>query len=138
MLAVAGERVGRKALTSDGPLQVAVGDVAEAVLPAGIEDGGAEVGHAGGVGVGFSGDVEAAPAGADDYLQRQRGFMQAGAGDVNDMEGRAGGGVVGEDFLDRIDGAGFLRAAGAHVDVDRGHGARRQGGRRRGSGPACT
>ena len=122
--AVAGEGLGGKAFAGGGPLEVGVVD-AGALLPAGVEDGGFNIGHAGGVGVAFDGDVEAAGVGVADELEDARGGAIRGALDVGDVDGRAGDGCSGDEF--REGGEGIFRAGfafGAHVDVARGAVAR--------------
>ena len=122
--AVAGEGLGGEAFAGGGPLEVGVVD-AGALLPAGVEDGGFEVGHAGGVRVALDGDVETAGVGVGDELEDARGGAVGGALDVGDVDGRAGDGGGGDEFLEG--GEGVLRAGfafGAHVDVAGGAVAR--------------
>ena len=107
-----------EALSGLGEQEVAVGD-AHALLPAGAEDGGVYGGHAGDVGVGFGGDVEAAGAGSFDHGEAFEGVAEAGAVDVDDVEGGSGDGGGSDDFGDGFDGgAGFDAAGAADVGVD--------------------
>ena len=80
------------------PLQVAVADP-EALLPAGIEEGGLEAGGRRRVGVGLGRDVEAAAAHAADQVQDRADAPEAGTVHVHDVQRRAGRDRVGEHLL---------------------------------------
>lgn len=62
---------------------------------------------------------EAALAGAGDHFEHEAGLRVRHAGDVDDVDGRAGDGGIGDHFLKGFgDRAGLDGAGRAHVDED--------------------
>src|SRR5580698_388245 len=88
-------------------------------FPSGIEQSRVDGSHAGNVGIGFSGHVKAAGAGAFNQRDAFQRIPQASAIDVDNVEGSAADGGGADYFFHRLDGGAGLHASEtAHVGVD--------------------
>ena len=92
---------------------------AQDALPTGIEQGGVDGGHAGGVGVQLGRDIELTGAGFGDHCEQARREAQPVAGDVGDVDRRAGEGGSGDHLFER---GHALVTRGAQVDEAGGAG----------------
>src|ERR1700730_17191663 len=99
-----------EALAGFAPLKIFVAD-ALTFLPAGIENGGLEIGAGGGVGIALGGDVESVFLRALHHGDELRRGFESDAGDVHDVKRRSCGGSGSDDFFNADQtGGGFFHS----------------------------